>query len=52
MDQAFKHMKTILVADVLMAYPNHNIPFHIDTDASDYQMGAVIVQLNCPVLYC
>ncbi len=51
MDQAFKIMQTILAADDLMAYPNHNIPLHIYTDASNYQMGAIIIQQKFPVVY-
>ncbi len=51
MDQAFKIMKTILAADVVMAYPNHNLPFHIYTNASDFQIGAAVIQQKCHAAY-
>ncbi len=44
MDQAFKIMKNMLTVDVLMAYPNPNIPFHFYIDASNDQVGAIIIQ--------
>jgi RNase H-like domain found in reverse transcriptase len=37
--------------DVLLAYPNHSKPFDIKTNASDYQLSAIIKQDNCPVAY-
>ena len=39
-------MKALLVADTLMHYPDHNIPFHIITGTSDYQLGSVIMQIK------
>ena len=50
-DKEFLGMKAILSRDALMAYPNHNKPFHIYTDASEYQMGAVIMKQEKTVAY-
>ena len=48
---AFEQMKALVSADTLLAYPNHTKPYDVETDASDYQLGAVIKQHNCPATY-
>jgi hypothetical protein len=44
-------MKAIIAAETMLAYPDHNKPFEVYTDASDYQMGAAIIQEGRPVAY-
>ena len=37
-------MKAIITVDTMNAYPDHLIPFHVYTSASDFQLGAAIVK--------
>ena len=49
--KAFETIKAIVAKEVLLSYPDPNLPFHIFTDASDLQLGAVIKQDDKPVAF-
>ena len=48
---AFDNIKKVMSRETLLHYPDFNKPFHIHTDASLYQLGAVILQDGKPVAF-
>ena len=48
---AFDKLKKVICTNVMLAYPDFNIPFVIHTDASDVQLGSVISQEEKPIAF-
>ncbi len=44
-------MCLLMAAYALAAYPDHNKQFDVNTDASDFQLGACIIKEGRPVVY-
>jgi hypothetical protein len=52
MQKGFDKMCLLMAADALAAYPDHNQQFNVYTgDASDFQLGACIIQEGRPAAY-
>ena len=45
-ENSFNLAKKLVAEDVLLVFPNHELPFEIFTDASNIQVGATIKQNN------
>ena len=48
---AFDTIKLAISKETLLTYPNFSKEFEIHTDASQYQLGAVIAQDNKPITF-
>ena len=46
MSKGFEEMKNILMTAPILSYPDFEVPFILDTDASDVGTGAVLSQLK------
>lgn len=44
--EAFEKLQQALISAPILATPNYDLPFQIETDASDYGMGAVLTQVQ------
>ena len=51
LETAFHKIKEMVCKETLLTYPDWNKPFDIHTDASDYQLGAVISQEGKPIAF-
>jgi hypothetical protein len=45
---AFDKIKKVIETEFILAYPDFEKPFHVYTNASDHQLGAVIMQDKKP----
>ncbi len=50
-EKSFRDIKNVIAREVMLAYPDFNLPFDIHTDASHTQLGAVISQRGKPIAF-
>jgi hypothetical protein len=49
--QAFEKIKNVVCREFFLSYPDFSQPFHIHTNASHLQLGAVISQNHRPIAF-
>ena len=45
-ETAFQKLKTLCIETPILAYANYSKPFHLQTDASEKGLGAVLYQIQ------
>ena len=51
MEDAFKEIKRIVACNTLLEYPDFNKEFKIHTNASDFELGSVIIQKGKTIVF-
>lgn len=50
-DETFQLLKKVMTTVSVLAIPNFNKTFIMETDASGHGLGAIVMQEQCPVAY-
>ena len=50
-EDAFKEAKRMVARGAMLSYPDFAKPFHVHTDANDYQLDSVIMQEDKPLTF-
>ena len=51
LESSFKELERMISSETLLSYPDWKLPFTIQTDISDKQLGSVISQNNKPIYF-
>jgi hypothetical protein len=49
--EAFEEIKRVMCQKTMLSFPDFSKEFHVYTDASDYQLGGVIMQDDKPLAF-
>ena len=49
--EAFEKLKAVVTSDPILRLPDFDLPFEVQTDASDFAIGGVLVQAGHPVAF-